>query len=133
MRTRAWQRIASRRRGFTLIELLVVMAIMALLLSIALPKYFDSVDYSKEVALKQNLQTMRYAIDRYRGDRGQYPATLQQLVEARYLREIPVDPYLETSTAWKTLPPPNSGDAGVYDVKSSAARTGRDGSLASSW
>ena len=73
------------RRGFTLIELLVVMAIVALLLSIALPRYFGSLDRSREVALKENLQVLRVTLDRFHADKGRYPDTLDELVEHKYL------------------------------------------------
>ena len=79
-------------RGFTLIEMLVVMAIIATLLSIAAPRYFRSTDDAREAALKSDLRTLREAIDHYHADRGSYPEVLDDLVEKRYLRAIPVDP-----------------------------------------
>src|SRR3569833_4560328 len=74
------------RRGFTLVELMVVMAIIALLLALALPRYFKHLDMSRETILKQDLAVMRDAIDKYHGDAGRYPDSLAALVSARYLR-----------------------------------------------
>ena len=80
------------RRGFTLIELLVVMAIIATLLTIAVPRYFHSADRSKEAVLRQNLAQMRDAIDKHYGDTGKYPESIEALVTRKYLRSMPVDP-----------------------------------------
>lgn len=81
-----------RVRGFTLIEILVVLAILALLLSIAAPRYFGSVDRSKETVLKQNLFQIRESLDKYFADTGRYPDSLEDLVTKHYLRSAPVDP-----------------------------------------
>jgi len=80
--------VAARRalRGFTLIELIVVMAIVSLLLTLALPRYFQSIDTSKETVLKENLRTVRETIDKFYGDTGRYPESLEELVERKYLR-----------------------------------------------
>ena len=124
-----------RARGFTLIELLVVMAVVALLLAIAAPRYFGSVDNAKEVALKQNLATMRDAIDKVHGDRGVYPESLEALVEKRYLRAVPVDPITETAASWRVVAPPEQEKekGKVYDVKSGATGQGRDGTQFAEW
>src|SRR6185312_426091 len=90
----------SFRSGFTLVELLVVMAIIAVLLTIATPRYFNSVERSKEAVLRQDLNVMRDAIDKFHGDTGSYPRDLAELVEKRYLRAIPVDPLTESSETW---------------------------------
>jgi general secretion pathway protein G len=111
-----------RRRGFTLIELLVVMAIIATLLSVALPRYFGSVDRSKEATLKQSLSVMRDAIDQFYSDQGRYPDTLGELQERRYVRAIPVDPVTGSTESWIVVAPPPGPDVkgAVYDVKSGA-------------
>jgi general secretion pathway protein G len=111
-----------RRRGFTLIELLVVMAIIATLLSVALPRYFGSVDRSKEATLKQSLSVMRDAIDQFYSDQGRYPDSLGELQERRYVRSIPVDPVTGSSESWIVVAPPPGPDVkgAVYDVKSGA-------------
>lgn len=120
-------------RGFTLIELLVVMSIIALLLALALPRYFGHIDKSREVILKQDLAVMRDAIDKFHGDKGRYPESLDELVELRYLRAIPIDPITEAPNAWVIEPPPAEEPGTVYDVKSSAPGTAKDGTAFSEW
>ena len=124
------KRIAS---GFTLIELLVVMAIIALLLSIAAPRYFNSVDKTKEAVLHQDLSTMRDALDKYYGDTGKYPDTLDDLVSKKYLRKLPVDPITDSAATWVTVPPADAEQGGVYDLHSGAPGNGRDGTPYVGW
>lgn len=119
--------------AFTLIELLVVLAIIATLLTVAVPRFFKSVDHSKEVALRQDLQIMRDAIDKYYGDTGRYPTTLDELVSRGYLRAIPEDPITQSKTSWRTVLPPTPGETGVYDVKSGAKERAQDGSRYDQW
>lgn len=121
------------RRGFTLIELLVVLAAIALLLSIAAPRYLEHVDRAREAALRSNLAALRDAIDRFQADRGAYPAKLQDLVDARYLRVVPLDPFTERADTWTTLPPANGNAAQVADVRSTAPGSGRDGRPYAAW
>ena len=121
------------RRGFTLIELLVVMAIIATLLSIAAPRYFGQVDVAREKALAQSLEVMRDAIDKFRADTGKYPATLNELVERRYLRKLPLDPITESVETWELVPPPDPNESGVWDVRSGARGSGRDGRPFAEW
>lgn len=120
-------------KGFTLIELLVVMAIIALLLTIAVPKYFGSVDRSRETVLRQDLTTIREALDKYYGDTGQYPDQLQDLVTKKYLRSIPIDPITESSETWVSVPPNNDAKGSVYDIRSGAEGNGADGIAYSEW
>lgn len=122
-----------RQAGFTLIELLVVMAIIASLLTIAVPRYFSSLEYSRETTLKQSLAVMRDALDQYYGDTGSYPESLEALVEQRYLRSLPVDPIIERSDQWVLLPPPEGIPGGVADVRSGADGQAKDGSLYAEW
>lgn len=119
--------------GFTLIELLVVMAIIATLLTIAVPRYFKSVEHSKEAVLRQDLSTMRDAIDKYYGDHGRYPDTLQELASQKYLRKIPPDPITDSAATWVVVPPEDPDQGGVYDVRSGAPGKGRDGTPFSEW
>ena len=119
--------------GFTLIELLVVMAIIALLLSIATPRYFNSVDKTKEAVLRQDLSTLRDALDKYYGDTGKYPDSLDDLVSKKYLRKLPVDPVTDSATTWVTVPPSDADQGGVYDLHSGAPGNGRDGTPYSGW
>ena len=98
-------KLPARSWGFTLIELLVVMAIVSLLVSIAAPKYFRSVTEARETALKTSLRVMRDAIDQYIGDKGVYPRSLNELVQTRYLRDIPEDPFTRRRDTWLQLVP----------------------------
>jgi general secretion pathway protein G len=120
-----------RRHGFTLIELIVVMAIIATLLTIALPRYFGSVERSKEVTLRQSLNVLREAIDKFNADNGRYPEKLEDLVEKRYIRAIPVDPITESVETWVIVPVPGAlaqgGQGAVYDVRSGAKGNASDG------
>ena len=123
-----------RPGGFTLIELLVVLAIIATLLSIAVPRYFGHVESAKEASLRQTLAVTRDALDKYHADLGRYPETLDDLVTKRYLRKLPEDPVAGKTDSWQILaPPPNSDPGAVYDLKSGAPGTARDGSQFGDW
>lgn len=119
--------------GFTLIELLVVMAIIATLLTIALPRYFHSVDRSKEQVLKTNLNTMRDAIDKYYADKGHYPVSLDDLASGQYLKAIPIDPMTESNTTWVGIASKDANEAGVADVQSGAQGIASDNTSYSEW
>ena len=121
------------RRGFTLIELLVVLAVIATLLTLAVPRYFGSIDKSKEAVLKENLFQLRDAISRYHADKGKYPETLEALATDKYLRKIPVDPMTETAATWVVVPPADPQKTGVYDVRSGAQGKGLDGTEYAQW
>ena len=121
------------RRGFTLIELLVVLAIIALLLSIAVPRYYGSLDKSKEVVLKENLFQLRDAIGKYHADKGKYPESLDALASDRYLRKVPLDPITDSAATWVVVPPADPQKSGVFDVKSGAPGKAIDGSEFSTW
>jgi general secretion pathway protein G len=111
-----------RARGFTLIELLVVLAVIAVLLTVAVPRYFSGEDRAKE-----NLYQMREAIQQYYADKGKYPEQLEALATEKYLRTIPLDPVTERADTWVVVPPQDAAAGGVYDVRSGAAGAGRDG------
>jgi general secretion pathway protein G len=113
--------------GFTLIELLVVLAIVAVLLTIAVPRYFQSLDASKEAVLTENLRTVRETIDKFYGDTGRYPETLDELVERHYLRSLPQDPLAESTSTWIVLPPDNGAKGNVYDIRSGTPGNNRNG------
>ncbi|MFI4940503.1 MAG: type II secretion system protein [Burkholderiales bacterium] len=121
------------RNGFTLIELLVVMAIISLLLSIAAPRYFKSVDKSKEAVLRENLITTRQAIEKYFGDNGKYPDVLADLVTKKYLRSIPFDPITDSTTTWTVIPPESADKGEVFDIKSGSPDKGMDGTAYKDW
>ena len=119
--------------GFTLIELLVVMLIIATLLTLAVPYYFGSLQKSKEAVLRENLELMRGTLDKFYGDTGHYPVSLDDLVENRYLRRIPQDPITGSAATWVSVPPQDRSQGGVYDVRSGAPGNGADGSPYSEW
>ncbi|MBK7953439.1 MAG: prepilin-type N-terminal cleavage/methylation domain-containing protein [Candidatus Accumulibacter sp.] len=115
-------------RGFTLIELLVVLSIIALLLTLAVPRYFHSIDTSKEAVLSENLHIVRETIDKFYGDKGRYPESLEELVSERYLRALPYDPVTGSANTWTIIAPETPDAKGnVYDIKSGAPGTTRDG------
>ncbi|MGH8769420.1 MAG: type II secretion system protein [Burkholderiales bacterium] len=120
-------------RAFTLIELLVVMAVIALLLAIAVPRYFHSTDRAKEAVLKQNLAQMRDAIDKYHADKGRYPDELEDLVTGKYLRRIPPDPITESSDTWISVPPQPGEQGKIFDVKSGAPGVALDQTTYGDW
>ena len=149
-----------KRRGFTLIELLVVLAILALLLTIATPRYIQHVERARETTLRSSLKVMREAIDKFAGDQGRLPASLDELVQRNYLKTIPVDPITERRDTWVALteaemaasaPATTSSAtpaganaytatsasarsaAGLADVRSGAGGNGDDGTSFQSW
>jgi general secretion pathway protein G len=120
-------------RGFTLIELLIVLGIVALLLTLAVPRFFPSVDKSKETILAENLRNTRIVIDQYRADTGRYPDSLEQLVEKKYLREIPYDPLTESRETWVVQPPEEGEQGEVYTLHSGAPGNDRNGRPYAEW
>lgn len=122
-----------KQKGFTLIELLVVMAIVATLLSIVAPRYFNSLDKAKEAVLRQDLGIMRNAIDQFYSDFGKYPIDLVELVDKRYMRSIPKDPFTDSDKTWIEVPPKNLTEAGVYDVHSGYNGRAIDGTFYEEW
>jgi general secretion pathway protein G len=119
--------VARSAGGFTLVELLVVLSIVALLLTLAVPRYFSSIDKSKEAVLRENLNQMRDAISRYYADKGKYPESLESLAAEKYLRSVPLDPVTESDKTWIILQPEDPSKGGVYDVKSGAPGKAKDG------
>jgi len=121
------------KSGFTLVELLVVLSIIALLLTIATPKYFGSIDRAKETTLKQDLVTVRDAIDKYYADKNVYPESLDELVEKKYINKLPFDPITESNSTWEIVAPEPPLEGEVYDIKSGATGTAKDGSKYAEW
>ena len=119
--------------GFTLIELLVVLAILAVLAGMIAPRYMDRVSDAREVVLRQNIVGLRTVIDQFYRDKLRYPATLEELVTERYLREIPVDPITEKKTTWVVIAPKDANLTGVFDIKSGAEGQAHDGTDYASW
>jgi general secretion pathway protein G len=126
-------KVRTRCIGFTLIELLVALAIVALVLSIAVPRYFGGLAKAEEAALKEDLSLMRDALDKHYADTGRYPASLDELVSKRYLRGIPLDPITQSSATWILVPPADPQQGAVYDVRSGAQGTARNGKPYSDW
>lgn len=109
-----------RNVGFTLIELLVVLAIVAMLLSLALPRYIQSIDTSKETILIENLHQTREIIEKFNSDTGRYPDSLEELVARKYLRAVPVDPITESDSTWRIVAPDDENLGQVFDIHSGA-------------
>ena len=127
-----------RERGFTLIELMIVMAIIAILASIAIPSFINAVKHAREAVLREDLHTMRQAIDSYTVDKEKAPQSLDDLVQAGYLKQIPVDPMTGSSDTWMpdssdTLMDIDQTDGGINNVHSGSQGTATDGSLYSTW
>ena len=125
------------KKGYTLLELMIVVAIVGILVSLAIPSFQQTAIKAKETALKQNLFTMRAVLDQYYADRGDYPDNLEALVEAEYLRAIPMDPFTKSTTTWTEIyEEQEEGDdssAGVYDIKSGSDDVARDGTPYKEW
>jgi general secretion pathway protein G len=125
--------IGRRGRGFTLIELLVVMTIIGVLLTLAVPRYFRTVQRSKETVLRRDLSVVRESIDRFYGDLGQYPDALTALVEKHYIRSVPVDPFTKSAETWLLIASEDPDHPGVRDIHSGSPDSGSDGSPFVSW
>ena len=125
------------KKGYTLLELMIVVAIVGILVSLAIPNFQQSAMKAKETALKQNLFTMRAVLDQYYADRGDYPDSLESLVEAQYLRSIPMDPFTKSSTTWAEIfEEQEEGDdspTGVYDIKSGSDAMAVNGTPYKEW
>jgi general secretion pathway protein G len=126
----------SPNAGFTLLELMIVMFIMVILVAVALPQYQRSVVHARESVLKDDLFKLRTLIDQYAADKGKLPQSLDDLVSANYMREIPLDPMTDERT-WNVVTgeDPNSreGEQGVIDVHSLSTDTSTEGTPYSEW
>ena len=132
------KRSTQREEGFTLIELVVVMAIIAILASLAVPIFTAQIKKAKEAVLQEDLHVMRNAIDAYTMDKGKAPQGLDDLVQAGYLRAIPVDPMTHSSDTWvtdtnDTYESVDESETGINDVHSGSQDVGTNGKMYSSW
>jgi general secretion pathway protein G len=132
------RRAGSGERGFTLVELMIVMAVIGILLTIAIPAYLQAIKKAKEAVLKEDLHTMRTAIDQYTVDKEKAPQGLDDLVQAGYLKVIPIDPMTNRSDTWMTsqsdtLTDINETQGGVDDVKSGSQGLAMDGTSYNTW
>ena len=132
------RRLRRREFGFTMVELMIVMAIVVILVSIAIPQYQKAIIRAKESVLKSNLFTLRQVIDEYTFDKKKAPQTLDELVTAGYLRQIPMDPITNSNQTWKTimedmLQSVDQTEPGIYDVKSGSDKSGLDGTPYADW
>jgi general secretion pathway protein G len=124
--------------GFTLIELMIVIAMIAILVSIAVPIYSASVLRAKESTLRQDLHTLRGAIDAFTQDKGKAPQSLDELVTAGYIREMPIDPFTRSRDTWQpitedVLQTLDQTEPGITDVHSGSTLTGSDGTPYNTW
>jgi general secretion pathway protein G len=135
---------ARRRRGiagaggFTLVELLIVMTVIAILMGLAIPRYQASIKSAREATLHEDLQVMRQAIDAYTMDKQKAPQSLDDLVQAGYLRNVPVDPMTRKNDTWipdtdDTLQSPDQTEPGITDVHSGSKEAANDGTQYSAW
>jgi general secretion pathway protein G len=124
--------------GFTLLELMIVMVVIGILAAIAIPSYTNNVRHAREAVLREDLHAIRSAIDSYTVDKQKAPQTLDDLVQAGYLKEMPVDPFTHRSDTWvpvqdDTLSSIDQTDSGIDDVHSGAQLVASDGTNYSTW
>lgn len=127
---------AARRRGFTLLELMIVISILIILVSVALPQYQKVTMHARETMLRYDLDTMRKLIDQYSADKGKLPQSLDDLVSAGYMREVPKDPITDQkdwTIATGDDPYSSEGGSGVTDVHSSSSEVSTEGTPYSEW
>jgi len=136
-RKRQGEGVACSQRGFTLLEMMIVISIILILVGIAAGMYQQSIRRARESVLKTDLQTMRNAIDNYTMDKLQAPQSLQDLADAHYLRELPIDPITQQRD-WvahfgDTLISPEQTGTGLDDVHSNSDQIGSDGTPYNTW
>jgi general secretion pathway protein G len=125
-------------QGFTLLELMIVMVIISLLAAIAIPSYVNNIRNAKEAVLREDLHTMRSAIDSYTVDKQKAPQSLDDLVQGGYLKAMPKDPFTNRTDTWMpvqedTLMSLDQTQSGINDVHSGSQQTASDGTSYSTW
>ena len=124
--------------GFTLVELMIVMAIIGVLAMVAVPKYITAIKHAKEAVLKEDLHTLRAAIDSYTMDKQKAPQSLDDLIQDGYLKIVPTDPMTSSNTTWNTdssdsMHSLDQTDPGIDDIHSGSDETGSDGQPYNTW
>src|SRR5688572_27421685 len=127
-----------RRRGFTLLELMIVLTIIAILVGIAIPIYRTMIMQSREKTLKVNLHSLRSVVDQYTADTKKAPQTLQEIVDAGYFRELPLDPMTGSHDTWETeydtsVSSPDQTETGITNVRSGASGISSEGTPYNTW
>ncbi len=131
-------RTQTGNRGFTMIELMIVMAVVSILMSVAVPIYQKSLIRGKETILRQNLFSMRTVIDEYTYDKQKAPQQLEDLVQAGYLRKVPIDPMTGSDRTWKLIMEDATNttslsEPGIFDIRSGSDKTSLEGTPYSEW
>ena len=128
----------NRQRGFTLMEMMIVISIMLILVGIAIPMYNQTIVRAREAVLRQDLFTLRSVINQYTDDKTKAPQSLDDLITAGYLKQIPADPFTRSNSSWQVqqedvMQSIDQQEPGITDVHSGSDATSSDGTPYSEW